>query len=133
MIRRTELSDLQQFIPNKFSDLDNYTIFEDEDYYFYTVFDNGVKAILCFKEVSIGEWIIFLLASNDFTFKSAKIIKKFIYNGLEKIKPDRLITVSRQEEVIKRWHEFLGMTIEKEVEINNIKYDYWVLEWAGKH
>jgi hypothetical protein len=127
MIRDFILDDWFNFNPNEFSKLEDISIFNDKDYYFYTLENNGIKSIICFANIGNDEYLAFFLISNEFTNNNAKELKRFMLECINKTNAKRVFTVSKQCEVIRKWHEFLGLRIEKEVTVNDIKYDMWVI------
>lgn len=132
MIRPFKPEDLELIKLNEWSNGDFHGAVIDERYEKYTLDDNGVKAIIFFMNVNSRDWGGFFLLSKDFSPAHGKIVKRFIADTVNKYKPERLWTVSQRNKTISRWHEFLGMSIEQEQEIDGKLYDVWSIKWGGK-
>ncbi len=126
MIRKFVFSDWETLDKNEFSKAENIDFLYDDEWVKYTL-EN--KAIICFKNQGDNEWAMLLLVGNNFTSFDGKQIKRFMFKCVSELKAKRVWTISRQDELIIKWHKFLGMTIEKQVEHENITYDLWGITW----
>jgi len=134
MIRDFKITDLDSFIPNQFSDpKEFYYVLDSNEYFKYTVHDHeeNIKAIICFKEKEPRDWCGFFLISDNFRFKDAAEIKTFMNKQVEKFKPKRVWTASRDNEIINNWHIYLGMKIENAIMLEGQALNIWSIIYGN--
>jgi len=127
MIRDFDKRDLDGFKPNEFSNpADISFVFDDDAWWLYTLENNGIKAIICFREGDDKEWGIFALISELFTARDSVEMRAFIKRAEAALKPKKVWTISLPIPSTDRWHKWLGFTFDKVKEFNGINYNMWV-------
>lgn len=133
MIRDFRTEDLDVFQPNGASDFDDVACFnggEDCFEYKYTLDDGNIKAIILFRDNGEDDWAGFFLISKHFNCRDGVKIKRFINETVDKYQAKRLWTVSEPNEILSRWHKFLGMDKEGTVEVDGSLQDVWSMRWV---
>jgi len=90
----------------------------------------GPKIIACWKDFGEGRFDTFLLMAIDVTLSNVRELKKLFSDIIKKNSPKLLITHSLEDEVINRWHTFLGFTKTETVyNIDGKLFNEWVIKW----
>jgi len=103
-----------------------------EAYNSYTMETEGkVMAIISFREYTRGCYSAFVLCSTLLEGKHTKELKVFIQGCIEALEAIRVETLSLKDDVIDRFHRFLGFSLEgtKVKFFNNKDYNMWA--WVG--
>lgn len=130
MIRHFEPPDARRLKPNEFSGTyDLAAIFQDESYYKHTLVDDNsdVQAIIVFRPYWQNNYVAFFLISQDFPKRLASELKEFVNNAILDLGADRVQTDSVHCEVLNRWHDWLGFTLEgcREKMIEGKDFNMW--------
>lgn len=134
MIRPFTIRDLEYFVPNEFSLLDDFTQLTNPAFTVQTQFYRGkVQAILVFRNYWGRCWSGFILLSTDYSLRCAVELKRFLQQAMVDLGAQRLQTESLNHPTIKAWHEWLGFKWEglKKKMIYNRDYDCWAIVTEG--
>lgn len=131
-IKQFTIRDLGAFIPNEFSNPDEiFPLLMDAKYQVYTLWgDDGlVRAIFCFRNYWGTCWTGFVLLSANFGATDACMLRGLIDQHMVEKGATRVQTESRATAVLRRWHRFLGFTLEgtKRKMMFNMDYDCWAI------
>lgn len=131
MIRAYKTGDELRMKPNEFSDYSDCAyVFDDEKYVKHTLEeDGGIYAMVVWFEYEPNRWGAFLLISGDMRLSHVKELKRFINGVILERKPERIVTYSVDCEVINKWHEFLGFSMDGTDTrfIDGKNFNKWVL------
>ena len=129
MIRDFEEKDLELIDTNEFSDIELYKDFLDVLNLKTIIKDDKIVCILGYLNYWGNNYKAFISLSND--FKYAREVKKNINTLIEELNMERIETESPDNEVLNRWHEFLGFKKEgtKVKFMDNQDYNVWGLVW----
>lgn len=132
MMKEFNIRDLGAFIPNEYSNPDEiFPLFQDARYTVRTLWgdDGMVQAIICFRNYWGRCWSCFVLISDKFAPANAARIRGLIQQYMKEQKAMRLETVSRADETLHKWHQFLGFTHEgiKRKYMFGKDYDCWAI------
>lgn len=129
MIREFKKEDLAKLEPNKISSVDIGFIFDDDAWWCYTMEKNRIKAIICFREASPGEWAVLALISKHFTALDTLEMKRFLRIASRKLNPKKIWTVSDPAETIdkkhQKWLRVFGLVPDKPQEFQGKPYSTW--------
>lgn len=134
MISSFNINDLEYFTPNEVSDPSNIIhILEDDSVSKVTLWKGGsVRAIACFQQMEKMDWAGFFLISKDFTARDGIRLRKHMYDWVDKYNVKRVWTATSRESCDDRWHRFMGMDIEKPIEIEGSECDIWSMTFEGR-
>lgn len=118
---------LNAFEPNIFSVPDSdYFALDGKEWLRYTMQDEGkTKAIIYFRDNGGNDWCGFFLIGKDFRRKHKTELMEFIEDMISIHSPKRLWTLSRECDVLTRWHKLLGMVKESYMEVMGEKCVVW--------
>ena len=136
-IKPFKISDLGAFIPNAYSNPDEILPqLLGADYVVQTLWgdDDLVQAIICFRNYWGRCWSCFVLVACNFVPANAYRLRALINRYMEAHNAQRLQTESRADEILQKWHEFLGFTHEgvKRKMMFNQDYDCWAIVREGE-
>ena len=131
------MTDLGAFIPNEYSNPDEiFPLFLDARYVVQTLWgeNNLVQAIICFRNYWGNCWSCFILIAKDFKLFTACFLRNLIGRYMVEQGAVRLQTESRADEVLRKWHRFLGFTHEgtKRKMMFNQDFDCWAIIREGE-
>lgn len=133
MIRNFEKGDELKFEPNEFSSFEDMgDLFETDEFTKYTLdIDGDVNCILCWKEYEPDHYCIFFLMPDGFDVKYSRILKTWLEEEAERLKPKSCITYSFDCDRLNRWHKFFGFVLceGEEVELKGKKFNKWIITW----
>ena len=132
MIRDYIKGDEHSMLMNKYSsNADAFEILADNSVKKKTIEDiAGAKVIACWKDFGEGRFDTFLLMAIDVTISNIRELKKLFTDIIHNNSPKLLVTHSLDDEVIDKWHRFLGF--EKTGSVYNIDgkmFNEWVIKW----
>lgn len=88
-------------------------MFDDDTFFKHTLVKNDrVYAIICFKRYWKNNWCAFFLISEDMPAIYARELKDFVHNACNDLGAERVQTDSVDCDILNRWHQFLGFTLE---------------------
>lgn len=130
------MTDLGAFIPNEYSNPDEiFPLFMDARYEVHTMWgDDGlVQAIICFRNYWGNCWSCFVLIAKGFIPSNNQRLRDLIRCYMIQHNALRLETISRADEILRKWHQFLGFTHEgvKRKMMFNQDYDVWSIVREG--
>ena len=136
MIKPFELTDLGAFLPNEYSNPDQVLDHLTSGQYGVEsmVDDKGnVMLIMAYQNYWGNCWQGFLLVSKMFDWNAATELRKHLHAGMVANKAMRLQTESVSDDKLRKWHEFLGFTLEgtRRKMMFNRDYDQWALMREG--
>ena len=134
MIRPFNIKDLELFVPNEFSLLDDFTVLTNPSFNVQTQLSGGkVQAIIVFRNYWGRCWSGFLLICADYSLRCAVELKRFLHQAIADLNAQRFQTESLSHPTIRAWHEWLGFTHEghKKKFIFNLDYDCWAIVNEG--
>ena len=126
-----EKKDFDNFEENEFCKQDGeITVFDDPTCHKYTMFqDEKAIALICFKETAPRDFAGFFVVSTDFSKGDCRALRRFVNNTAKRYNAKRVWTASRQQEKLRRWHEFFGMMKEGIIKLEGIVCDVWSMKW----
>lgn len=132
MIRNFHIDDLKKFVPNEYSDNpDLHTVFRDDEYFKFTQYTGeDIRALICFKDNGNRDWCGCFFVSKSFTRDNGQELKDFIQHCVNELQPARLWTASQDDIKLNKWHNFLGMSIEKKIDVDGKGFNIWSRIWA---
>lgn len=91
------------------------------------VSNNSVKVIIAFYEYDEKCYYGFILASKEMSISDGKEVKRYIDNKMKELKALRLETTSLDNDILNKWHLFLGFELEgtKRKYFNGKDYKMW--------
>lgn len=136
MIAPFKVEDLGAFVPNQYSDPDHVLEqLRDPDYTTETLWgDDGlVKAILCYRQYADRCWLGFFLISTNFVAQYGVELRKHIHRTMERLNAIRLHTDSPANDLLQKWHQFLGFGYEgtRHKFMFSRDYDMWAIVREG--
>lgn len=135
-VKPFQISDLGAFIPNKFSSPDDiFPLFFDANYEVRTLWgDDGlVQAIICFRNYWGGCWSCFVLIAEHFIPNNYYNLREMMHSYMIERNAIRLETTSRAIPSLRKWHIWMGFTLEgtKRKMMFNQDYDCWAIVREG--
>lgn len=126
------IKDLGAFLPNDYSNPDEiFPLFLDARYRVQTLWDEDglVQAIICFRNYWGNCWSCFVLIAKDFQLANAYVLRELIGRYMDEHGAMRLQTESKADSILRKWHTFLGFTLEgtKRKMMFNQDYDCWAI------
>lgn len=109
-----KIDDLGAFLPNEFSNPDEIFPMMVNSMEVHTMWgDYGdVRAFLCVRNYWGRCWTGFILMATTFTPQNALELRELILQEMVVRRAVRLETLSQTNERLRKWHEFLGFTLE---------------------
>lgn len=135
-IKPFKITDLGAFIPNEYSNPDEIIhLLNDARYNAMTLWgENGlVQAIICFYNYWGNCWTCFVLVAKEFVQANNHRLRELIRCYMLQYNAVRLQTDSRANDVLRKWHQFLGFSHEgtKKKMMFNQDYDCWAIVREG--
>lgn len=132
IVKPFKMTDLGAFIPNEYSSPDEiFPLFLDARYQVQTLWgENGlVQAIICFRNYWGRCWSCFVLVAWDFKLFNSCLLRELMARYMDEQGAMRLQTESRADTVLRKWHKFLGFTLEgtRRKMMFNHDYDCWAI------
>ena len=115
MIKPFVLSDLGSFIPNEFSDPDAILpALVSTKFTVQTMMapDENVEAIIAYTNYWGDCWDGFVLIGHRFPFPSARRLRDHLKATMVEKNASRFQTISIANDCLRKWHEYLGFTLE---------------------
>lgn len=124
-----KIDDLGAFLPNEYSNPDEIFPMMVRGMEVNTMWgDYGdVKAFLCARPYWGRCWACFILVGVTFTMEDSLVLRERILEEMLVKRALRLETVSQKDDKLRKWHEFLGFTLEgtKRKMMFDKDYDVW--------
>lgn len=134
MIRPFTIKDLEHFVPNEFSLLDDFTMLTNPAFNVQTqLLGDKVQSIIVFRNYWGRCWSGFILLCAGYNLCCARELKKFLHQAIADLGAQRFQTESLAHPVIKKWHSWLGFTLEghKKKFIYDRDYDCYAIVTQG--
>lgn len=130
-LRQFRLCDLERMDLNEFSKPDAYIMLNRKIEKF-TLLEGEPKAILCFIERRPRVFSIFVLLSKNLSSSICKKIKKTLEECACNFRAKLAWTASVAEnEMLERWHEFLGFKKRKKITFSGKDFYIWVKSYGS--
>jgi hypothetical protein len=133
MITKFNINHLDNFKPNKYSSFEDGKLWlNDKKCKKFTMIDknNTVLAIIVYKLIAKAEYAGFFLISELFKYVNFAELNNYVKHSIKRLNAKRIVTVSRDDEVIERWHLSLGMKKVEPLEVNGKQCNLWEATWA---
>lgn len=132
MIKAFEINDLGCFTPNEFSEPDPVLLqLVSGEYVVESMVepDGRVMAIMAYRNYWGDCWTGFILVSAFFDIEAAEELKGHFKAGMKALNAGRVQTESVADVKVRKWHEFMGFTLEgtRRKMMFNRDYDMWAL------
>lgn len=134
MIRAFQFNDLENFTPNEYSKMGDYTVLTNPAFRVHSQLNAGkVQAIIVFRNYWGRCWSGFVLVSAEYTLHSVREMKRFMYQAMEDMDAVRFQTESVACDILAKFHHWLGFKYEgtKVKMIFDRDYDMWALMRQG--
>lgn len=131
-VKPFNIADLGAFVPNEYSNPDAiFPLFLDANYVVRTLWgeDGLVQAIICFRNYWGHCWSCFVLLAKNFLPGNNCRLRELMNRYMVEHDAIRLETTSRAETTLRRWHEWMGFTLEgtRRKMMFNCDYDMWAI------
>lgn len=132
MIRDYQLGDLCLFDGNEFVDWEKlYNGINDRRFKTAILDDGSVKAILVYWNKD-KELAGFFSIAKDFSRANCRELKKEMHKLADKLGVEVLRTATPKDSPVERWHKFLGLSVERQLNIAGQICNVWSKVWAQK-
>jgi|GEM_PF-4184554 len=137
MIRPFQLQDLGAFLPNEYSNPDVVfpaLVSPSFEVQSMVAPDDAVQAIVAYKNYWGNCWQGFLLIAERFPFPAARALRAHLHGTMALKNALRFQTDSVSCDCLRKWHEYLGFTLEgtRKKMMFNRDYDMWALLREGE-